>query len=129
MKSGLITQRTLVQIPGQEGNFCPSKSTTSPPICKTGTCMVLYFGTKYTGCASLTANGTGGTSGAHTCSGRYSQYSCELLAWAPGDCIASAHSACLVHRCPGLPGMRDHLVAVKNFAFVCGECVCMRACV
>ena len=54
---------------------------------------------EYTGCASLT---NGGTLGAHTCSGKHSWYSCELLAWAPGDCIALAHSACLVHRCPGL---------------------------
>ena len=37
----------------------------------------------------------------------------ELLARALEDCIAPAHSACLVHRCPGLPGMRD---AVTNFA-------------
>ena len=57
--------------------------------------------------------------GAHTCSGRCSLSSCELLARAPGDCIALAHSACLVHRCPGLPGMRDHLVAVTKLCFVC----------
>ena len=43
----------------------------------------------------------------------YSRSSCELLARALEDCIAPAHSACLVHRCPGLPGMRD---AVTNFA-------------
>ena len=35
-----------------------------------------------TGCVSLTTKGSGGT--AHTCSGRHSQYSCELLAWIPG---------------------------------------------
>ena len=34
-------------------------------------------------------------------------YSYELLARAPGDCIAPGHSACLVHRCPGLTGMHD----------------------
>ena len=43
-----------------------------------------------------------GLQGAHTGSGRHSQYSCELLAWAPGVCIAPAHRTCLVHRCPGL---------------------------
>ena len=30
---------------------------------------------------AVTTRGSGGT--AHTCSGRHSQYSCELLAWAP----------------------------------------------
>ena len=33
-------------------------------------------------CPSLTTKGSGGT--AHTCSGRHSQYSCELLAWVTG---------------------------------------------
>ena len=43
-----------------------------------------------------------GLQGAHTGSERHSQYSCELLARAPGVCIAPAHRTCLVHRCPGL---------------------------
>ena len=40
-----------------------------------------------TGCVSLTTRGSGGT--AHTCSGRHSQYSCELLAWVPGVALHS----------------------------------------
>ena len=32
---------------------------------------------------SLTTKGSSGVT-AHTCSGRHSQYSCELLAWIPG---------------------------------------------
>ena len=81
-------------------------STSSPPICKTGTWSC-------TGEQSALAVPHGplmvlvGLQGAHTCSGRYSQYSYELLARAPGDCIAPGHSACLVHRCPGLTGMHD----------------------
>ena len=46
-----------------------------------------------TGCVSLTTRGSGGT--AHTCSGRHSQYSCELLAWVPGVAMVDL----LVHRC------------------------------
>ena len=53
----------------------------------------LVLGTS-TGCVSLTTKGSGGT--AHTCSGRHSQYSCELLARVPGVALH-----CLVHRCPG----------------------------
>ena len=100
MKSGLITQWTLVQIPGQEGNFC-TKSTSSLPICKTGTWSC-------TGEQSALAVShyslmvLVGLQGAHTGSERHSQYSCELLARAPGVCIAPAHRTCLVHRFPGL---------------------------
>ena len=46
-------------------------------------CRVRGWVWSCTGCVSLTTKGSGGT--AHTCSGRHSQYSCELLAWlAPG---------------------------------------------
>ena len=68
-----------------------------------------------------------GLQGAHTCSGgRYSQYSCELLARAPGDCTAPARCACLVYRCPGSPGARDHFEKLC-FAFALSWCasVCM----
>ena len=33
--------------------------------------------------------------------GRHSQYSCELLAWAPSVALHSFLRHCLVHRCPG----------------------------
>ena len=93
----------LVQIPGQEGNFFTKKylQPTSPPICKTGTWSC-------TGEQSALAVShyslmvLVGLQGAHTGSERHSQYSCELLARAPGVCIAPAHGTCLVHRCPGL---------------------------
>ena len=39
-----------------------------------------------TGCVSLTTEGSDGTG--HTCSGRHSQYSCELLAPGSRSCIA-----------------------------------------
>ena len=39
-------------------------------------------------CVSLITRGSGGT--AHTCSGRHSQYSCELLAWVPGVALHSS---------------------------------------
>ena len=45
-----------------------------------------------TGCVSLITRGSGGT--AHPCSGRHSQYSCELLAWVPGVALVIL----LVHR-------------------------------
>ena len=103
VKSGLITQRSLVQIPGQEGNFCTKKylQPISSPICKTGTWSC-------TGEQSALAVShyslmvLVGLQGAHTGSERHSQYSCELLAQAPGVCIAPAHRTCLVHSCPGL---------------------------
>ena len=60
--------------------------------------------------ASRTANGTGVTT----------VYSCEFLAQAPGDCIAPAHSACLMHRHPGLPGARDPQWQLRTL------CVCVR---
>ena len=93
----------LVQISGQEGNFFTKKylQPTSPPICKTGTWSC-------TGEQSALAVShyslmiLVGLQGAHTGSERHSQYSCELLARAPGVCIAPAHRTCLVHRCPGL---------------------------
>ena len=66
-----------------------------------------------------------GLKGAHTCSGRYSRYSCELLARAPGDCTALARCACLVHRCPGSPGARDHSVAAKKLYF-CFTCILLQ---
>ena len=49
-----------------------------------------------TGCVSLTTRGSGGT--AHTCSGRHSQYSCELLAWGPGVALhcMTASTQCLL---------------------------------
>ena len=50
---------------------------------------------------------TGGTSGAHTCSGRYSQYSCELLQEiASYQHIVPAYSA-QVPWLASLPGMCD----------------------
>ena len=45
-------------------------------------CVCVCVGVYYSGCVSLTTKGSGGT--APTCSGRHSQYSCELLAWVPG---------------------------------------------
>ena len=68
-----------------------------------------------------------GLQGAHTCSGRYSQYSCELLARAPADCTAPARCACLVHRRPGSPGAHDHSVVAKELCFC--VCTCEWACV
>ena len=47
-------------------------------------------------------------------------YSRELLAQAPGDCITPAHSACLVHRYPGLPGVLFSFVYVCVDARSCG---------
>ena len=71
-----------------------------------------------------------GQQGAHTCSERHSQYSCELLAQAPGVCIAPAHRTCLVHRCPGLT-MQERVTYTKAarsrlcfFAF----CFCFAVC-
>ena len=86
----------------------------------------MYWGSKCTGCASRTANGTGGTTSAHTCSGKYSQYSsCELLAQVPRDCITPAHHACLVHRHLGLPGARDYSWQLRHFAFACQKHGCL----
>ena len=45
-------------------------------------CVCVCIGVYYSGCVSLTTKGSGGT--APTCSGRHSQYSCELLAWVTG---------------------------------------------
>ena len=42
------------------------------------------------------------------------------LAQAPGDCITPAHSACLVHRYPGLPGVLFSFVYVCVDARSCG---------
>ena len=55
----------------------------------------------------LTTNSTGGTLGAHICSGRYIQYSKESVLRAPCRSTDCRRSGCLVHWCPGLPGMRD----------------------
>ena len=99
----LITQRTTGSDPRAGGKFLYKKylQPISSPICKTGTWSC-------TGEQSALAVSRYslmvlvGLQGAHTCSERHSQYSCELLARASGVCIAPAHRNCLVHRCPGL---------------------------
>ena len=100
-----------------------SKYYSSPPICKTGTWSC-------TGEQSALAVShyslmvLVGLQGAHTCSERHSQYSCELLARAPGVCIAPAHRTCLVHRCPGFTRNAWPAKAARGFAF--SEWVCVR---
>ena len=79
------------QITHQEETVLPlTPSTTSAvtgDIIDTGGCGLVLG--RSTGCVSLTTNGTGGT--AHTCSGRHSQYSCELLAsWVSGVALLDA---------------------------------------
>ena len=100
--TGLI--RTLVQIPGQEGNFF-TKSTSSPPAhpsVKRVPGLVLGIWQSVLAVSHYSLMVLVRLQGAHTGSERHSQYSCELLARAPGVCIAPAHRTCLVHRCPGL---------------------------
>ena len=82
VKSGLITHE---EIPGQEGNFCSKKYHQPTHLSVSHYSLMVLVGLQ----------------GAHTGSERHSQYSCELLARAPGVCIAPAHRTCLVHRCPG----------------------------
>ena len=68
--------------------FCPSKKVPpAHPFVKRVPGLVLGSKVHW---LCLT-NGTGGTSGAHTCSGRYSQYSCELLARAPAEIASHRH--------------------------------------
>ena len=77
-----------------------------------------------TDCVSLTTKGSCGT--AHTCCGRHSQYSCELLAWVLGvalhrcpgsasDPLWGSYRYCLVHRCPASDplGQLDTLFSVR----------------
>ena len=90
----------------------------SSPICKTGTWSC-------TGEQSALAVShyslmvLVGLQGAHTGSERHSQYSCELLARAPGVCIAPAHRTCLVHRCPGLTRNVWPTKAARGFLRMC----------
>ena len=67
-------------------------------------CVCVWVSVVFLFCVSLTIKGSGGT--AHTCSGRHSQYSCELLARYSLVPRLSHREPCthymrLVHRCPG----------------------------
>ena len=112
MKSGLITQRTLDRIPGQEENYQnipPSVKRVPGLTGEQSTPAVSHYPPIVLVGLQVPTLAVWGTVSP----------SCELLARAPGVCTAPAHCTCLVHRCPGLTRNAWPTKAAKGFLCVC----------